>query len=152
MTLAVLEEYLTTFDGCVIVVSHDRYFMDQVVDHLFVFRGNGIVDDFPGNYSDFRIYEDSRPKVDQPISEKVEKPIKKTVNSKLSYLEKKEYNSIEQELMALENSKTEIEKQFTETTLSGEAINKLALELESVKMAIVQKEERWMYLMSKLED
>ena len=126
--------------------------MDQVVDHLFVFRGNGIVDDFPGNYSDFRIYEDSRPKVDQPISEKVEKPIKKTVNSKLSYLEKKEYNSIEQELMALENSKTEIEKQFTETTLSGEAINKLALELESVKMAIVQKEERWMYLMSKLED
>jgi ATP-binding cassette subfamily F protein uup len=152
ITLNVLENFLLDFPGCLLVVSHDRYFIDKVVDHLFVFRGNGIVDDFPGNYSDFRIYEDSRPKVDQPISEKVEKPIKKTVNSKLSYLEKKEYNSIEQELMALENSKTEIEKQFTETTLSGEAINKLALELESVKMAIVQKEERWMYLMSKLED
>jgi ATP-binding cassette subfamily F protein uup len=91
ITLNVLENFLLDFPGCLLVVSHDRYFIDKVVDHLFVFRGNGIVDDFPGNYSDFRIYEDSRPKVDQPISEKVEKPIKKTVNSKLSYLEKERW-------------------------------------------------------------
>ena len=150
VTLNVLENFLLDFPGCIIVVSHDRYFMDKIVDHLFVFRGDGIVDDFPGNYSDFRAYEDSTPKVE--TSEKKEKKQwKKDDNIKLSYNEQKELKSIESKLKSLEFDKKELEAKFNDSSLTTEQINDLSSELKVIIDTIEDKELRWMELLEKLE-
>src|SRR5690606_17645476 len=104
VTLNALEEFLLDFPGCLIVVSHDRYFMDKIVDHLFVFKGEGEVEDFPGNYSDYRSYEDSRPPTEKQDSDSSDKKTwKKDANTKnkLTYNEQKEYNQLERELKKL---------------------------------------------------
>ena len=151
ITLNVLENFLLDFPGCLIVVSHDRYFMDKVVDHLFVFRGNGKVEDFPGNYTDFRVYEDSKPRKGIPILKKSDPRDKKTISVKLSYNEKKEYDSIENDIEALETLKKDIESSFASDRLNGQEINELAIKLQEIKIAIELKEERWFELSSKLE-
>ncbi len=153
VTLNVLESFLLDFPGCLLVVSHDRYFMDKIVDHLFVFRGNGLVDDFPGNYSDFRAYEDSTSK-DAVIKEikPVKADWKKRNNSgKLSYNEQKEYEKIERELKQLEYRKKEMEATFASGTLDNEAILTQSKELAEIIDSIETKEERWFELAGKLE-
>jgi ATP-binding cassette subfamily F protein uup len=113
ITLNILENFLLDFPGCLLVVSHDRYFMDKIVDHLFVFRGEGEIEDFPGNYSDFRIYEDSKPKEIATIAKNIEPKEKKVNNkSKLSYKEKKEFDAIEGKIEKLGIEKSEIEAKF----------------------------------------
>ena len=153
VTLNVLENFLLDFPGCLIVVSHDRYFMDKIVDHLFVFRGQGIIDDFPGNYSDYRSYEDSVIKSNYASDNKTDKKQwKKDDNIKLSFNEQKELNAIESKLRSLELDKKEIERKFLDETLSTEDINELSSQLQSIINTIEEKEERWFELLEKLED
>jgi len=158
VTLNVLENFLLDFPGCLLVVSHDRYFMDKIVDHLFVFRGDAVIEDFPGNYSDFRAYEDSAMIENRAAKSKLQenrvgKNSWKTPDSgaKLSYLEQKEYESLEKEIQKLEGKKEEIQQRFTESGLSGEDIDALAIELKEISETIEAKTERWFELSAMLE-
>ncbi len=158
VTLNVLENFLLDFPGCLMVVTHDRYFMDKIVDHLFVFRGDGVIEDFPGNYSDYRTYEDSAI-IEKRVLEagnKEDKPLKNSwktekTSVQLSYLEQKEYKSLEREIKKLEAEKEDIQRQFTERSLSGEEIDKLSVKLKKVGDAIETKTERWFELSTMLE-
>lgn len=152
VTLNVLENFLLDFPGCLIVVSHDRYFMDKIVDHLFVFRGHGVIDDFPGNYSDFRVYEDSKP----PQLESNSKPQKKqnikvNASSKLNYNEQKELKNLESKLKSLEYDKKQLESKFEDVELDMKTIEKLSKELQNLIQLIEEKELRWMELIEKFE-
>lgn len=158
VTLNVLESFLLDFPGCLIVVSHDRYFMDKIVDHLFVFRGNGIIEDFPGNYSDFRVYEDSviqetRAEKEKVKESKASKNSWKTEDSKsqLSYLEQKEYKTLEKEIQKLEYKKGEIEQQFVTGDLSVDDITELSKKLKEIENGIETKTERWFELSAMME-
>ncbi|TDS54599.1 ABC-F family ATP-binding cassette domain-containing protein [Myroides indicus] len=152
VTLNVLESFLLDYPGCLVVVSHDRYFMDKIVDHLFVFRGEGVVEDFPGNYSDFRIYEDSI----EPVKE--EQPKEKVnwkenqVRNGLTFQEQKEFQKLEREIAKLEQEKTEIEKLFAEGKLGDDEIEKQAKILQKVIHQLEEKEEKWFELSSKMEE
>lgn len=151
VTLNVLESFLLDFPGCVIVVSHDRYFMDKVVDHLLVFKGEGEIEDFPGNYSDYRSYEDSKPYVSKKeISDS--KTWKEPAKNKLSYNEEKELKNIESKIKTLNYEKKEVEKEFLQENLSQEKILLMSGELEKIIAEISAKEERWFMLSSKLEE
>ena len=127
ITLNVLESFLLDYPGCLLVVSHDRYFMDKIVDDLFVFRGDGIVENFPGNYSDFRAYEDSSPPTPKGGVDGVEKSTNwkqvKTISSGLDFNEQKEFNKIEKEIKELEFKKTEIEKLFSDGKVTDAEID-----------------------------
>ena len=150
VTLNVLESFLLDFPGCVIVVSHDRYFMDKVIDHLLVFKGEGFIEDFPGNYSDYRSYEDSKPHVSKKeIAEN--KSWKEPAKNKLSYNEEKELKNIESKIKSLVYEKKELEKDFLKEGLSQEKILLMSGELEKIISSINNKEERWLELSSKLE-
>ena len=162
VTLNVLESFLLDFPGCLIVVSHDRYFMDKVVDHLFVFRGNAIIEDFPGNYSDFRSYEDSpsstpsttqtQEKQQEDSSKTNKKNWKKTnTSSKLSYNEQREYQKLEKDIQKLEKEKQAIETKFTTEELNQEEIQEASLKIQQIIDAIEEKEERWFELSDKME-
>lgn len=152
VTLNVLENFLLSYPGCLMVVSHDRYFMDKIVDHLFVFRGNGVIEDFPGNYSDFRAYEDSAD-VTQKEENKAEKKDWKQNNptGNLSFNEQKEYQKIEKEIKELEIQKAAIEQLFSDGKVTDDAIEKKAKELEEIIQKIETKEERWFELSAKIE-
>ncbi len=152
VTLNVLENFLMDFPGVLLVVSHDRYFMDKIVDHMFVFKGNGVVDDFPGNYSDFRAYDSSQPKQIEK-SEKTDnlKAVKKNEANKLSYNEQKEYKNIESKIRSLELDKKALEAKFNNPELSQDDINKLSKELQVIIDIIEEKEMRWFELSEKLE-
>ena len=126
LTLNVLESFLLDFPGCLIVVSHDRYFMDKIVDHLFVFQGKGRIDDFPGNYSDYRAYEESA------VQE--------------MYNEQKEYNKLEKEIKNLEKSRDSLQNRFSTATLNPEEIKTLSIELSEISEQIDVKTERWFVL------
>ncbi len=152
VTLNVLEQFLMDFPGCIIVVSHDRYFMDKIVDHLLVFRGDGIIEDFPGNYSDFRSYEDSKsPEVKSDIVNE-KKEWKKDSNIQLSYNEQKEYKNIESRLKSLEFDKKALEKKFNNPELTQKDIEELSSGLQMIIDEIEEKENRWFELTAKLED
>ena len=155
VTLNVLESFLMDFPGCLIVVSHDRYFMDKIVDHLFVFRGNGRIDDFPGNYSDFRTYEDSSPKEKSDSSDST-KPKnewkKESSKAKLSYNEQKEYRRLEKEIAELEEKRDVLQNQFGTEDWDGAEIDKQSIRLQEIIDTIDQKTERWFDLSAKLED
>ena len=155
VTLNVLENFLLDFPGCLIVVSHDRYFMDKIVDHLFVFRGNAIIEDFPGNYSDYRIYENSRepekPKITADTSSKTKTSWKKDKKTVLSYNEQKEYNRIERDLKKLEVQKKDIEQLFNNGALEGDKINEESQKLQKIISDIEEREMRWLELSEKME-
>ncbi len=152
VTLNVLESFLMDFPGCVIVVSHDRYFMDKVVDHLFVFKGGGVIEDFPGNYTDFRIYDDSHPVISNTSEEKKEKNAwKKTDDNKLTFNEEKELKNIESKLNSLAFDKKELESKFNNPNLTLEEINKLSDALQKIIADLEAKEMRWVELQEKLE-
>lgn len=153
VTLNVLESFLLDYPGCLLVVSHDRYFMDKIVDHLFVFRGEGEIEDFPGNYSDFRAYEDSaEPKVLNSVStEKTNWKEKQTASTGLSFNEQKEFNKIEREIKDLEIQKKTIEQEFAVGKVSDDKIEAKANELQKIIKSLEEKEERWFELSSKME-
>jgi len=159
VTLNVLENFLLDFPGCLLVVSHDRYFMDKIVDHLFIFRGDAVIEDFPGNYSDYRAYEDSAVIENRAVKIKAQEK-KSSKNSwktedksaKLSYLEQKEYKSLEKEIQKLEEKKVEIQLKFTDGDLSGDVIATLSIELKEILKAIETKTERWFELSALFEE
>ena len=153
ITLNVLENFLLDFPGCLLVVSHDRYFMDKIVDHLFVFKGSGAIDNFPGNYSDYRVYENSIP---QEATEKntpsEKKHWKKTQQSAaLSYNEQKEFQRLEQDIAKLEKEKVELQQKFTQSDLLPDDIKALSMQLSDVETTIEAKTERWFELSLKSE-
>ena len=152
VTLNVLENFLLDFPGCLIVVSHDRYFMDKIVDHLFVFQGDGAIHDFPGNYTDYRVYESSRLQEERDIKASVKSEKKqwkeKSNAPRLSYLEQKELKQLENQIQKLENQKTALQEKFTTEGLSGEDINELSIELGKLETQLEQKTERWFELSS----
>ncbi|MGY5847031.1 ABC-F family ATP-binding cassette domain-containing protein [Salegentibacter sp. HM20] len=155
VTLNVLENFLLDYPGCLIVVSHDRYFMDKIVDHLFVFRGNAEVEDFPGNYTDFRAYEESSPAEEKPAeaseSSNNKKDWKKTsTGSKLSYNEQKEFQKLEKEIAKLEKTKEELQQKFLED-LNPEEIASTSQKLKEVEDSIEEKTERWFELGAMME-
>lgn len=152
ITLNVLENFLLDYPGNLLVVSHDRYFMDKIVDSLFVFRGEGVVENFPGNYSDFRAYDNSNPYVAENTKIEVKEDKNKSTKSALSYNEKREFGSLEVEIERLQNQKTRIEKQFLNVEIDPEDIPKKSQELEEIIKNIEKKEERWFELSMKLED
>ena len=143
ITLNVLESFLLDYPGCLLVVSHDRYFMDKIVDDLFVFRGDGIVENFPGNYSDFRAYEDSSPPTtkggDDDSKEKTNWKQVKTISSGLDFNEQKEFNKIEKEIKDLEHKKSEIEKLFSDGKVQ---IVKLKPKLSNYKKSLIRKKKK----------
>lgn len=153
VTLNVLESFLLDYPGCLLVVSHDRYFMDKIVDHLFVFRGEGEIEDFPGNYSDFRSYEDSaEPKNLNSVStEKVSWKEKNTASAGLNFNEQKEFNKLEREIKDLEYNKKQIEQEFADGKVADDKIEAKANELQKIIQALEEKEERWFELSSKME-
>ncbi|RKS02121.1 MULTISPECIES: ABC-F family ATP-binding cassette domain-containing protein [unclassified Flavobacterium] len=153
VTLNVLESFLLDYPGCLLVVSHDRYFMDKIVDHLFIFRGEGQIEDFPGNYSDFRAYEDSaEPKNLSSVStEKTNWKQNNPTTSGLNFNEQKEFSKIEREIKDLEYEKKQIENQFAEGKVADADITKKANELEVIIKKLEAKEERWFELSSKME-
>ena len=148
VTLNVLESFLLDFPGCLIVVSHDRYFMDKIVDHLFVFRGAGQIEDFLGNYSDFRSYEDSKPKEEKAKATKDKSDWKnpKAQANSLSYNEQKEYKRLERDIARLEEEKAEMEIRFTKANITPEEITALSIELNALSASIEEKTERWFEL------
>jgi ABC transport system ATP-binding/permease protein len=151
VTLNVLENFLLDFPGCLLVVSHDRYFMDKIVDHLFVFRGEGVVEDFPGNYSDFRTYEDSTPVAVEPKKTTPSKASKDNQSeAKLSFNEQKELNNLESKLKSLEFDKKEMEAKFLVPELDMETIEMLSDQLKRLNEEIEEKEMRWLELNEKL--
>jgi len=147
ITLKVLEDFLDEFEGCMITVSHDRYFMDRLVDHLFVFEGEGQVKDFPGNYTDYRenVAADGKLKIDKP---KLKDPIKEraTEKRKLTYKEKKEYDTIESVIDTLEQEKVSIGEQFNDPSIDTEKIKDLGVRIKELDDEIAQKTDRWMEL------
>jgi ATP-binding cassette subfamily F protein uup len=152
VTLNVLESFLLDYPGCLVVVSHDRYFMDKIVDHLFIFRGKGVIENFPGNYSDFRAYEDSAD-VAQKEGNKAEKKDWKQnkPTGNLTFNEQKEYQKLEREIKDLELDKIKIEQLFADGKVADADIEKKAKELENIINKIEDKEERWFDLSAKIE-
>lgn len=153
VTLNVLEDFLLDYPGCLVVVSHDRYFMDKIVDHLFVFRGQGEVDDFPGNYTDYRVYEESTPPTDDvPKKEATKNTWRKDANKGLSFNEQKEYNRLEKEIAQLEEKKTAIEAAFAEGNLTNDEIQSQSVALQETLVALEEKTERWFELTERLDN
>ncbi|WP_440879631.1 ABC-F family ATP-binding cassette domain-containing protein [Tenacibaculum sp. C7A-26P2] len=152
VTLNVLESFLLDYPGNLMVVSHDRYFMDKIVDSLFVFRGDGIIENFPGNYSDFRVYENSQPPLSKIDKATVETSDKKSTKGKLSYNEKREYGALEKDIEKLQKKRKTIEALFANGDILPEEITDKSLELQEIIEVIEEKEERWFELSMKLEE
>lgn len=151
VTLNVLENFLLDYPGNLLVVSHDRYFMDKIVDALFVFRGEGVVETFPGNYSDFRAYDDSTPK-EKAEKNLIEKTVKEHSKNTLNSQEKREFGALEVEIERLQNRKNTIENQFLNVEITPDEIQKKSEELKEIITALEEKEERWLELSMKLEE
>jgi ATP-binding cassette subfamily F protein uup len=149
LTLNILEDFLLEFPGCVIIVTHDRYFMDKVVEHLFVFEGNGQIRDFNGDYSEYREIQREKER-EQRRQDKAEqqkaKDEQKDSKPGLSFDQRKEMNRIEKEIQKLEEKKAQVADQFNRTDLKPEDIKKLSMEINQLSGQIEEKEMRWMEL------
>ena len=156
-TLQILEEYLADFPGCVIVVSHDRYFMDKVVDHLLVFKGNGVIKDFPGNYTQYRMFADKEEKPTNEKStdknernkgknERVDEPSAEPAKRKLTYKERLEMAQLEKDIAALEEKQKSIEEALCSGKLSVDELTEKSKLLSSLKDEIDEKSMRWLEL------
>ena len=154
VTLQILEEYLQDFPGCVIVVSHDRYFMDKVVDHLLVFKGNGEIKDFPGNYTQYRQWSALQPKAESQVKEtgnsashrKSEKPSNSGDRRKMTYKEKREFEQLEKDIAALEEEQHQLEEALCSGTLSVEELTEKSKRLPLLKDELDEKSMRWLEL------
>ena len=151
LTLNVLESFLLDFPGNLLVVSHDRYFMDKIVDHLFIFDTGGNVSGFPGNYSDYRTYEDSQPAKEITKEKNIDSRVKSSPKGKLTYNENKEFQNLEKETANLTLEKNRIEKQFSSNEIASEKISEVSQKLQEIIKSIETKEERWLELSMKLE-
>lgn len=151
VTLGILEDYLRGFKGCLIVVSHDRFFLDSIVDHLFVLEGGGVIKDFPGNYTEYREYADAQRKLSEPqkaVQPTGEKPRRPRESNKMTFKERKEFEALTEEIDALNAEKSELEAIFN----SGEVVNDIAeksARYEEVKALLDEKELRWLELSEK---
>ncbi len=151
VTLGILEDYLRGFKGCLIVVSHDRFFLDSIVDHLFVLEGGGVIKDFPGNYTEYREYADAQRKISEPqkaVQPTGEKPRRPRESNKMTFKERKEFEALTEEIDALNAEKSELEAIFN----SGEVVNDIAeksARYEEVKALLDEKELRWLELSEK---
>ena len=151
-TLQILEEYLQDFAGCVIVVSHDRYFMDKVVDHLLVFHGNGDIQDFPGNYTQYREYVNSKPRDEEKTIKKQktdnqrQQKNENVVKTKLTYKEKREKEQLEKDIEALEAEQKRLEEELCSGTLSVEDLTAKSIRLPKLKEELDAKSLRWLEL------
>ena len=154
VTLNVLEDWLMNFSGCILIVSHDRYFMDKLVDHLFIFEGNGKIKDFNGNHLDYRRYIKGK-ELENRQTERAEQQKEKAAiaaeeakssGPKMTFEQRKELNRVEKEISKLEEQKVKIQDKFSDTTMSVEEITKLSKELSDLKEKIEEKELRWMEL------
>ncbi|MCR4774175.1 MAG: ABC-F family ATP-binding cassette domain-containing protein [Prevotella sp.] len=154
-TLQVLEEYLQDFPGCVIIVSHDRYFMDKVVDHLLVFKGDGVVKDFPGNYTQYREWSamESKESANDKRNSKASDTAKEKkadyhheTRRRMSYKEKREYEQLGKDIESLEKEKKEIEDMFSNGTVEVEKIASLSKRLAEINDSLDEKEMRWLEL------
>jgi len=156
ITLRRLEDFLADFEGCLLVVTHDRFFMDRLVDHVFVFQGEGQIKDFHGSYSQYRQWESQQletlpsptPKEAKAPKEKKSSPNKR----KLSFNEQREFEQLEEEIEAMENRKKEISALMNQGGSDFEALAKLSVELEDINLSLDQKSDRWLELMEILED
>jgi ATP-binding cassette subfamily F protein uup len=151
-TLTVLENFLLEFSGCLLIVSHDRYFMDRLVDHLFVFKGEGIIQDYPGNYSQYRIEaqgkeENQTERIADVAKSEETKPI---ATSKISYKEKREFEQLGTEIENLTVAKESYSTQLNSGTLAFEELQKIAIELEKTIQLLDEKELRWLELSEKI--
>jgi len=149
MTLAVLEDYLRVFQGCVIIVSHDRYFMDKIVDHLFVFNGDGNIKDFPGSYTIWRNKEleeeEKRKKEIKPEVKVTIKPAKEK-ERKLTFNEKKELEQLEKDIESLETEKTQISEELNSGTLNNDQLHDKSNRFGEITDLLEEKEMRWLEL------
>lgn len=155
-TLNVLEEYLKEFEGCLVVVTHDRYFMDKLTDHLFVFQGNGKIKDFNGNYSDYvldqkRNKQDKAETVQSGAEEVKQERVQNRSQKKLSYMEQREYEELESEIETLEKRKAELDELLAKPDEAGDEINTLIEEYSTVNERLETCSERWLELAEKLE-
>ena len=154
LTLQILEEYLRSFKGCVIIVSHDRYFMDKVVDHLLVFKGNGQVKDFPGNYTQYRLWKQEQDEVAKAMAtaqDKSKQNAYKAENQgnrmrKLSFKEKKEFEQLDADIAALEKEKADIGQSLSGATLQPDQIVQLSKRLNEINQLLDEKTDRWLEL------
>ncbi len=151
MTLNVLEDFLLDFPGCVLIVSHDRYFMDKIVEHLFVFEGNGKIRDFPGSYTRYREVKKEEDREKARLAKAAEAaqssaPKPKSKATALSQEERKELKRLEKKILKLEEKKAELTEQFNDTSLSAEQITDLSKELSDVNDELEELELRWMEL------
>ncbi|WP_234736661.1 ribosomal protection-like ABC-F family protein [Tellurirhabdus bombi] len=155
-TLNVLEEFLLSFPGCILLVSHDRYFMDRLVEHTFVFEGNGKIRDYPGNYTDYREWKAEQP-VERPVVERktdekpkaepaTNAPVSPAAKKKLSFKEQKEYESLEKEIESLEQRKEEVIGLLNGGTGDHEQLTNWAREIEQLDQQISNKSDRWLEL------
>ncbi|MEK9614033.1 MAG: ABC-F family ATP-binding cassette domain-containing protein, partial [Flavobacteriaceae bacterium] len=153
ITLNVLESFLLDFPGCLIVVSHDRYFMDKIVDHLFVFKGNGIIEDFPGNYSDYRAYQGTQSD-ENLLAEKKQKKEWKNQASKnlgLSYAEQREFKKLGKIIELLEDDKKKLQDRFINESLSTEEITQMSIELNQLELELENKTDQWLEWSMKMD-
>ena len=151
VTLQILEEYLADFPGCVIVVSHDRYFMDKVVDHLLVFKGDGVIKDFPGNYTQFRMWNALESKRDEGTVVNNKKGIaisspRREDKRKMTYKEKMEFHELEKTIFELEKEQSKIEAELCSGTLSIDELTKKSIRLPQIKEELDEKSTRWLEL------
>ena len=153
VTLQILEEYLQDFPGCVIVVSHDRYFMDKVVDHLLVFKGNGEIKDFPGNYTQYREWLTLQPKETSEKVQKEQKTVRENKNRgdvngkrKMTYKEKYEFERLEKEIAALEEEQHQLEEALCSGSLSIDELTEKSKRLPQLKDELDEKTMRWLEL------
>ncbi|WP_302219638.1 ribosomal protection-like ABC-F family protein [Leyella lascolaii] len=149
-TLQVLEEYLQDFPGCVIIVSHDRYFMDKIVDHLLVFQGNGVIQDFPGNYTQYREWSALKPKEskekNQPLEKKSRKVQDVSVRKKMTFKEKREFEQLEKDIAALEKEQKIIEEELCSGKLTIGELTEKSKRLPVLKDELDEKSMRWLEL------
>jgi ATP-binding cassette subfamily F protein uup len=142
--MAALENYLATFQGCLVVISHDRYFMDKITDHLFVFKGEGEVEDILGNYSEYR--KNQRKPKEGVKGEVVVKERSSVEKRKLSYKEQQELKTLEREIAQLETEKDTLTQQLSEGNLGNEALMQLGATLGKVVETLDEKSTRWLVL------
>jgi ATP-binding cassette subfamily F protein uup len=152
-TLSVLENFLSEYQGCLLIVSHDRYFMDRLVDHLFVFEGDGVVRDFPGNYTQYRIAEKAEkakeePKKQEaaPIKAEVEVKVAAPEKKKMSFKDKREFEQLEKDIPALEAEKTVIAEKMMNPDINYDQIQQLSNRMIEVTRLLEEKELRWLEL------
>ena len=151
LTLNVLENFLLDFPGILLTVSHDRYFMDKIIDHLFVLEDAKIAD-FPGDYTDYKVYRDFQTSPTSNKVKKVDSRTNLTDKPKISYQDKKEFETLEKELSFLSDKKSELEKAFVEATIPEEKMFEMGQQLQTIMQEIEEKEERWLELSMIMED